>query len=57
MTNRFPDVSSEQATTQLIEEQFGARAVGRKNETNSVYVNFPHQLLVDGMAKPCQKIA
>ncbi len=55
MTNRFPDVSSEQATTQLIEEQFFGAPVGRKNETNSVYVNFPHQLLVDGMAETLPK--
>jgi EAL and modified HD-GYP domain-containing signal transduction protein len=49
MVNRFPDVSSEQATTQLIEEQFF------KNENNSVYVNFPHQLLVDGLAETLPK--
>ncbi|WP_437887638.1 EAL and HDOD domain-containing protein [Phytobacter sp. V91] len=55
MTNRFPDVSSEQATTQLIEEQFFGAPIGRKNENNSVYVNFPHQLLVDGMAETLPK--
>lgn len=55
MTNRFPDVSSEQATTQLIEEQFFGAPVGRKNETNSVYVNFPHQLIVDGLAETLPK--
>lgn len=55
MTNRFPDVSSEQATTQLIEEQFFGAPVGRKNESKSVYVNFPHQLLVDGMAETLPK--
>jgi EAL and modified HD-GYP domain-containing signal transduction protein len=55
MTNRFPNVSSEQATTQLIEEQFFGAPVGRKNESKSVYVNFPHQLLVDGMAETLPK--
>lgn len=55
MTNRFPDVSSEQATTQLIEEQFFGAPIGRKNENNSVYVNFPHQLLVDGLAETLPK--
>ncbi|MGK9175330.1 EAL domain-containing protein [Yokenella regensburgei] len=55
MTNRFPDVSSEQATTQLIEEQFFGAPVGRKNETNSVYVNFPHQLILDGLAETLPK--
>lgn len=55
MVNRFPDVSSEQATTQLIEEQFFGAPVGRKDENNSVYVNFPHQLLVDGLAETLPK--
>lgn len=55
MTNRFPDVSSEQATTQLIEEQFFGAPIGRKNENNSVYVNFPHQLLIDGLAETLPK--
>ncbi|MBS1207414.1 MAG: hypothetical protein H6R25_4313 [Proteobacteria bacterium] len=55
MDNRFPDVSSEQATTQLIEEQFLSAPVGRKNENSTVYVNFPYQLLVQGLAETLPK--
>lgn len=55
MDNRFPDVSAEQATTQLIEEQFLSAPVGRKNDNSAVYVNFPYQLLVEGLAETLPK--
>ncbi|WLI77326.1 EAL domain-containing protein [Kosakonia sp. H02] len=55
MDNRFPDVSAEQATTQLIEEQFLSAPVGRKNDPSTVYVNFPYQLLVEGLAETLPK--
>lgn len=55
MDNRFPDVSAEQATTQLIEEQFLSAPVGRKNDNSTVYVNFPYQLLVQGLAETLPK--
>ncbi|WP_312686278.1 EAL and HDOD domain-containing protein [Kosakonia sp.] len=55
MDNRFPDVSAEQATTQLIEEQFLSAPVGRKNDNSTVYVNFPYQLLVEGLAETLPK--
>ncbi|MEN0582974.1 MULTISPECIES: EAL domain-containing protein [unclassified Kosakonia] len=51
MDNRFPDISAEQATTQLIEEQFLSAPVGRKSDNSTVYVNFPYQLLVEGLAE------
>lgn len=51
MDNRFPDMSAEQATTQLIEEQFLSAPVGRKSNNSTVYVNFPYQLLVEGLAE------
>lgn len=51
MDNRFPDMSAEQATTQLIEEQFLSAPVGRKSDNSTVYVNFPYQLLVEGLAE------
>ena len=55
MDNRFPDVSAEQATTQLIEEQFLSAPLGRKNDNSTVYVNFPYQLLVQGLAETLPK--
>lgn len=55
MDNRFPDVSAELATTQLIEEQFLSAPVGRKNDHSTVYVNFPYQLLVEGLAETLPK--
>lgn len=55
MDNRFPDVSAEHATTQLIEEQFLSAPVGRKNDNSTVYVNFPYQLLVEGLAETLPK--
>lgn len=55
MDNRFPDISAEQATTQLIEEQFLSAPVGRKNDNSTVYVNFPYQLLVEGLAETLPK--
>ncbi|WP_039058365.1 EAL domain-containing protein [Enterobacter sp. Bisph1] len=51
MDNRFPDIPAEQATTQLIEEQFLSAPVGRKNDNSTVYVNFPYQLLIEGVAE------
>ncbi|MDF7760638.1 EAL domain-containing protein [Kosakonia cowanii] len=55
MDNRFPEISAEQATTQLIEEQFLSAPVGRKNDLTTVYVNFPYQLLIDGLAETLPK--
>lgn len=55
MENRFPNVSAEQATSQLIEEQFLSAPVGRKNDHSTVYVNFPYQLLVQGLAETLPK--
>ncbi|AMO49412.1 EAL and modified HD-GYP domain-containing signal transduction protein [Kosakonia oryzendophytica] len=55
MDNRFPDISAEQATTQLIEEQFLSAPVGRKSDNSTVYVNFPYQLLVEGLAETLPK--
>lgn len=55
MTNRFPDISPEQATSQLIEEQFFGAPLGRKDEQTAVYVNFPHPLLVAGLAETLPK--
>ncbi len=57
MDNRFPDISAEQATTQLIEEQFLSAPVGRKNDNSTVYVNFPINCWLKVWRKRCQKIA
>lgn len=55
MTNRFPDVSPEHATAQLIEEQFLGAPTGKQNEGSVVFVNFPYELLIKGLAETLPK--
>lgn len=55
MTNRFPDVSPEYATAQIIVEQFLGAPLGRLKEYSAIFVNFPYELLVQGMAETLPK--
>lgn len=55
MTNRFPDVTPEYATAQIIVEQFLWRAAGSSQGVQCDFVNFPYELLVQGMAETLPK--
>ncbi|XTZ37365.1 EAL and HDOD domain-containing protein [Salmonella enterica] len=55
MTNRFPDVTPEYATAQIIVEQFLGAPLGRLKEYSAIFVNFPYDLLVQGMAETLPK--
>ncbi|MBS1204456.1 MAG: hypothetical protein H6R25_1355 [Proteobacteria bacterium] len=55
MTNRFPDVTPEYATAQIIVEQFLGSPLGRLKEYSAIFVNFPYELLVQGMAETLPK--
>jgi len=55
MTNRFPDVTPEYATAQIIVEQFLGAPLGRLKEYSAIFVNFPYELLVQGMAETLPK--
>ena len=52
MTNRFPDISPEQATSQLIEEQFFGAPRGRKETQPAISFNFPPPWRVAGLPEP-----
>ncbi|KAA8999041.1 EAL domain-containing protein [Affinibrenneria salicis] len=56
--NRFPDVSAEYATTQLISEQFLTTPLNKLAGEYPCYINFPYQMLVDGQAEilPVDKV-
>lgn len=55
MTNRFPDVTAEYATAQIIVEQFLGAPLGRLKEYSAIFVNFPYELLVQGVAETLPK--
>lgn len=55
LTNRFPDVSAEYATAQIIVEQFLGAPLGRLKEYSAIFVNFPYELLVQGIAESLPK--
>ena len=55
MTNRFPNVTPEYATAQIIVEQFLGAPLGRLKEYSAIFVNFPYELLVQGMAETLPK--
>ncbi|WP_436873377.1 EAL and HDOD domain-containing protein [Kosakonia sacchari] len=55
MTNRFPDVTPEYATAQIIVEQFLGAPLGRLKEYSAIFVNFPYELLIQGMAETLPK--
>lgn len=55
MTNQFPNVSPEHATAQLIEEQFLGVPTDRQSAASAVFVNFPYELLIKGLAETLPK--
>ncbi|PWC20638.1 diguanylate phosphodiesterase [Brenneria roseae subsp. roseae] len=58
VTNKFPDVSAEYATTQLITDQFLTNPLAKLVGDQLCYVNFPHQMLINGQAEalPLEKV-
>lgn len=58
ITNKFPDVSPEYATAQLISEQFLTTPLNKLTGDHPSYINFPYQLLIDGQAEilPADKV-
>nr|WP_318380989.1 EAL domain-containing protein [uncultured Enterobacter sp.] len=50
MTNRFPDVSSEYATKQIISDLFLSTSLPKLVGNNSCYINFPPEMIVQGYA-------
>nr|UKE83784.1 hypothetical protein KXZ65_22960 [Pectobacterium sp. PL152] len=59
ITNKFPDVSPEFATAQLISDQFLTNPLTKSVvEEQPYYINFPHQLLISGQAEvlPQEKV-
>ncbi|OSN09912.1 diguanylate phosphodiesterase [Lonsdalea iberica] len=58
ITNKFPDVSPEYATAQLIAEQFLTTPLNKLTNDHPSYINFPYQLLIDGQAEilPADKV-
>ncbi|WP_409307563.1 EAL and HDOD domain-containing protein [Pectobacterium sp. B1J-3] len=58
ITNKFPDVSAEFATAQLIADQFLTNSLAKLDGEQLYYVNFPYQMLIDGHAEilPPEKV-
>ena len=50
MTNRFPDVSPEYATKQIISDLFLSTSLPRLVGNNSCFINFPPEMIVQGFA-------
>ncbi|MFC3395789.1 EAL and HDOD domain-containing protein [Brenneria rubrifaciens] len=59
VTNKFPDVSAEFATAQLISDQFLTNPLIKLAGEQLCYVNFPYQMLINGQAEilPLEKVA
>lgn len=55
MANRFPNVSPEHATAQLIEEQFFGAPGDSQKESCTLFVNFPYEMLLQGLAETLPK--
>ena len=49
MTNRFPDVSAEYATSRMISDQFLCIPVPRIANNHSSFINVPHQMIINGL--------
>lgn len=50
MTNRFPDVSSEYATKQIISDLFLSTSLPKLVGNNRCFINFPPEMIVEGFA-------
>ncbi|MGL4752126.1 MAG: EAL and HDOD domain-containing protein [Aeromonadaceae bacterium] len=50
LSNSFPDISAEQATTLLIAEQFLSQPIQQLVGEHRCYINFPYSLLLNGLA-------
>lgn len=50
LSNHFPNISAEQATTLLIAEQFLSNPLQQLVGEHPCYINFPYQLLINGLA-------
>lgn len=50
MTNRFPDVSSEYATRQIISDLFLSTSLPKLVGDNNCFINFPPEMIVQGYA-------
>lgn len=50
LTNAFPNVSSEEATTSLLSEQFLNQPIESLVGDKVCFVNFPYSLIIDGLA-------
>lgn len=51
LTNSFPNVSSEEATTCLIGEQFLSSPLLQSLDDKLFFINFPYQLIINGLAE------
>ncbi|PJG58388.1 hypothetical protein CUC53_12890 [Aeromonas cavernicola] len=58
LNNVFPSISSQQATSQLIIEQFRKQNIDQLLEGKPCFVNFPYSLLLAGLAEslPQEKV-
>ena len=50
LSNQFPDVSAEHATTCLIAEQFLSQRIQQLVGEHACYINFPYSLILSGLA-------
>ena len=50
LSNQFPDVSAEHATTCLIAEQFLSQPIQQLVGEHACYINFPYSLILNGLA-------
>ncbi|MEA9424433.1 EAL domain-containing protein [Aeromonas caviae] len=51
LDNVFPSVSAQQATSRLVAEQFLQQNIDHLIGDHPCYINFPHSLLLDGLAE------
>ncbi|BDA13723.1 EAL and HDOD domain-containing protein [Aeromonas caviae] len=51
LDNVFPSVSAQQATSRLVAEQFLQQNIDQLIGDHPCYINFPHSLLLDGLAE------
>lgn len=50
LSNAFPDVSSEYATSQVISDQFLGSPLQSVTENHVSFINFPHKMIIDRQA-------
>ncbi|TCB91767.1 EAL and HDOD domain-containing protein [Enterobacter wuhouensis] len=55
MTNRFPDVSAEYATSRMISDQFLCVPSQRIAGTHTSFINFPSRMVIDGSGEALDK--